>query len=74
MNSPFLARAGAGLSVAISGKINSPPSANGILVVLGAVVVSATTAYWDFLSLWKDAEPDIPILIVTENDRFLLDS
>jgi hypothetical protein len=28
----------------------------------------------DFFALWKDADPDIPILIVTENDRFLLDS
>jgi hypothetical protein len=28
----------------------------------------------DFFALWKDADPDTPILIVTENDRFLLDS
>jgi serine/threonine protein kinase/tetratricopeptide (TPR) repeat protein len=34
----------------------------------------ARTAYQDFFALWKDADPDIPILIVTQNDRFLLDS
>jgi eukaryotic-like serine/threonine-protein kinase len=34
----------------------------------------ARTKYQDFFALWKDADPDIPILIVTQNDRFLLDS
>ena len=34
----------------------------------------ARSAYQDFLTIWKDADPDIPILIVTQNDRFLLDS
>jgi hypothetical protein len=32
---------------------------------------SKKTAYHDFLVLWKDADPDIPILIVTQSDRFL---
>jgi tetratricopeptide (TPR) repeat protein len=35
---------------------------------------SARKDYQDFFALWKDADPDIPILIVTQNDRFLLDS
>jgi eukaryotic-like serine/threonine-protein kinase len=30
-----------------------------------AARVGALTAYKDFLTLWKDADPDIPILIVT---------
>jgi eukaryotic-like serine/threonine-protein kinase len=39
-----------------------------------AARVRALAAFKDFLALWKDADPDIPILIVTQNDRFLLDS
>jgi hypothetical protein len=31
-------------------------------------------AYQGTFALWKAADPDIPILIVTQNDRFLLDS
>ncbi len=34
----------------------------------------AKAAYQDFFAAWKDADPDVPILIVTQNDRFLLDS
>jgi hypothetical protein len=37
-------------------------------------VLSPRCNYQDFLALWKDADPDIPILIVTQNGRFLLDS
>jgi eukaryotic-like serine/threonine-protein kinase len=33
----------------------------------------AQTKYQDFFALWKYADPDIPILIVTQNDRFLGD-
>jgi hypothetical protein len=43
------------------------------LAIFGGVA-KARVAYKDFLALWKDADPDIPILIVTQNDRFLLDS
>jgi len=39
-----------------------------------AARVRALAAYKDFLTLWKDDDPNIPILIVTQNDRFLLDS
>jgi hypothetical protein len=35
--------------------------------------VGELTESQDFFPLWKDADPDIPILIVTENDRFLPD-
>ena len=35
--------------------------------------VKARTAYQDFLTLWKDGDPDIPILIVTQSDRFSAD-
>jgi hypothetical protein len=39
-----------------------------------AARVRALAAYRDFITLWKDADPDIPILIVTQNEGFLLDS
>ena len=33
--------------------------------VLSGDTAKAKSAYKDFLTLWKDADPDIPILIVT---------
>jgi eukaryotic-like serine/threonine-protein kinase len=46
----------------------------GRVYTLAGDTTKARTAYQDFLELWKDADPDIPILIVTQNDRLLLDS
>ena len=34
--------------------------------VLQGDAVKARAAYQDFLSLWKDADPDIPILIAAK--------
>jgi hypothetical protein len=33
-----------------------------------AARVRALTAYKDFLGLWKDADPDIPILIAAKSE------
>jgi hypothetical protein len=41
---------------------------------LSGDAAKARTAYQDFFALWKDADPDIPILIVTQNERLLADS
>jgi tetratricopeptide (TPR) repeat protein len=59
--------------------INSPLASLAHLQLARALSVShdaagARKAYQDFFALWKDADPDIPILIVTQYDRFLLDS
>jgi len=34
----------------------------GRALALSGAVAKAKTAYRDFLTLWKDADPDIPIL------------
>ncbi len=36
--------------------------------VLAGDTVGARTAYQDFLALWKDADPDIPILIAAKSE------
>ena len=36
--------------------------------VLQADTVKARAAYGDFLTLWKDADPDIPILIAAKSE------
>ena len=59
--------------------LNSPLGALAHLGLARSYAVSGDTAkakaaYQDFFALWKDADPDIPILIVTQSDRFLLDS
>jgi len=51
--------------------LNSPISALAHLQFVRADVMQgdiakARTAYQDFLALWKDADPDIPILIVVQ--------
>jgi len=34
-----------------------------------AIQEEAGTAYQDFLTLWKDADPDIPILIADKSEH-----
>jgi hypothetical protein len=44
--------------------LGNPPKVQRILMGLaaGGDKVKARTAYQDFFALWKDADPDIPIL------------
>ena len=37
--------------------------------VLEAARAGALAAYRNFFTLWKDADPDIPILIAAESER-----
>jgi hypothetical protein len=41
---------------------------------LSGDAAKSRTTYQDFFALWKGADSDIPILIVTQNERFLADS
>jgi Tfp pilus assembly protein PilF len=36
--------------------------------VLQGDTVKARTAYQDFLALWKDADPDIPVLVAAKSE------
>lgn len=42
--------------------------------VLGGAAVGARKSYQDFLALWKDADPDIPILKQAQSEYAKLES
>ncbi len=46
----------------------TPGVAQGQSVDANAALAKARTAYQDFLALWKDADPDIPVLIAAKSE------
>jgi hypothetical protein len=63
INEPIgaLAHLGLGRAYALEAQSVSGPDAS-------AALAKAHTAYQDFFALWKDADPDIPVLIAAKSE------